>query len=144
MSDAPRHPALEALDVVVGDWTIELTHPSFDAPVQGEAVFEWLEGERFLVQRSSNEHPDAPDSIAVIGVMENGELAMHYFDSRGVQRVYGVAVDGDEWRMWRDAPGFGQRFSGTIGAAEIAGQWQLCRDDETWADDLRITYRRSS
>lgn len=144
MTDESRHSALDALAVVVGAWVTELEHPSFDGPVRGRAELEWLEGERFLLQRSRAEHPKVPDSIAVIGVMEDGELAMHYFDSRGVQRVYGVAVDGDEWRMWRDAPGFSQRFSGTIGAAEIAGQWQLSQDGETWADDLEITYRRAA
>ena len=71
-------------------------------------------------------------------------LTMHYFDSRGVSRVYEVSIDDAAWRIWRDAPGFSQRFSGTLadGGNTIAGVWQLCRDDVNWHDDLAITYRR--
>jgi hypothetical protein len=48
--------------------------------------------------------------------------------------------------MWRDAPGFAQRFTGTSGddGDTITGVWQLCRDGETWNPDLEITYRRAA
>jgi hypothetical protein len=79
-----------------GDWTTEATHPAFpDAVVKGSARFEWLNGERFLILRSETEHPDFPDGISIIGVMEDQtDLSMQYFDSRGVHRVYQVAFDG--------------------------------------------------
>lgn len=66
------------------------------------------------------------------------------FDSRGVFRVYEVSVDDQAMRIWRDAPGFSQRFTGTFadGHNTMAGTWELCRDDVNWADDLAITYRR--
>ena len=69
---------------------------------------------------------------------------MHYFDSRGVHRVYEVGLDAGTWRIWRDVPGFSQRFTGTLSdnGSTINGQWQLSRDDATWNDDLAITYRR--
>lgn len=69
---------------------------------------------------------------------------MHYFDSRGVFRVYEVTIDDAGWRIWRDAPGFSQRFVGTFsdGGDAIDGQWELCRDDVNWINDLQITYRR--
>ncbi len=69
---------------------------------------------------------------------------MHYFDSRGVFRVYEVSIDEVSWRLWRDAPRFSQRFTGTLadGRETIVGRWQLCRDDRHWDDDLEITYRR--
>ena len=69
---------------------------------------------------------------------------MHYFDSRGVFRVYEVAVDDETWRLWRDTPGFSQRFTGTFAddGDTIAGRWQLSRDDIHWDEDLEITYRR--
>ena len=46
--------------------------------------------------------------------------------------------------MWRDAPGFMQRFTGRIGDGgnSIAGPWQLSKDGFYWADDLEITFRR--
>jgi hypothetical protein len=46
--------------------------------------------------------------------------------------------------LWRDAPGFSQRFSGTFADDSdlIDGRWQLCRDDIHWDDDLQISYWR--
>ena len=40
---------------------------------------------------------------------------MEYFDSRGVRRIYGVSLEDGVLRMWRDAPGFDQRFCATLG-----------------------------
>ena len=98
----------------------------------------------FLIQRWHYDHPEIPDAIAVIGVTD-GQLSMHYFDYRGVYRVYAVSLEEDEWRFWRDAPGFSQRFTGILSddGNTITGQGQLSRDGSAWEDDLAITYRRS-
>jgi len=136
---------MEMFNVFIGEWTTEATHPAFPSTVvRGHAAFEWLEGEKFLIQRAGNDHPDFPDSIAVIGEVE-GRTAMYYFDSRGVHRVYEMSVSDGVWKLWRDEPGFSQRFAGAFdeGRNEISGTWQLSRDDSTWADDLEITFRRS-
>jgi hypothetical protein len=135
---------LQPLNALVGEWATEATHPEFPGTVvHGRAVFEWLEGERFLIQRSQTDHADFPDAIAIIGAPTEG-LSLQYFDSRGVYRVYQVSFDENVWRLWRDAPGFSQRFAGTFGDGgdTISGVWQLSRDGSTWADDLEITYRR--
>jgi hypothetical protein len=70
---------------------------------------------------------------------------MHYFDSRGVFRIYQASADDQALRLWREAPGFSQRFTGTFadGGDTILGTWQLRTDDVHWEDDLRITYRRT-
>jgi hypothetical protein len=153
-------PDLKRLDCLVGTWTTEATHPAFPGVVvHGTAVIEWLEGERFLIQRARNEHPDFPDAISIIGFTERDRVdnagiepaaaaerrfRMHYFDSRGVFRVYEVSTDDGSWRLWRHAPGFSQRFTGMFAdrGATIIGRWQLCRDELHWNDDLEITYRR--
>jgi hypothetical protein len=145
MDQTPRSPELEAFDALIGEWRVEATHPAFPSTVvDGRTTFEWLEGERFLVQRSSNDHPDFPDSISVIGFADD-ELTAHYFDSRGVFRIYRVAMEGDTLRMWRDEPGFSQRLEAKLSddGATLAGVWQLSRDDETWDDDLAITFTRA-
>ena len=102
-----------------------------------------LEGRRFVIQRSHYDHPEIPDAIAITGVID-GQLSMHYFDSRGVYRVYEVSLSGGTWRFWRDAPGFSQRFTGTFSedGDSMKGQSELSRDGETWEDDLAISYRR--
>jgi hypothetical protein len=69
---------------------------------------------------------------------------MHYFDSRGVYRVYAVGMTEGTWMLSRDAPGFSQRFTGTFSdeGNTIVGLVELSRDGSTWEDDLAITYRR--
>jgi hypothetical protein len=134
----------DSLNALVGEWTTEATHPAYpDVVVHGRVTFEWLEGQQFLIQRSRTEHPDFPDSLAVIGGEE--ELAMHYFDSRGVHRLYEMSLSEGVWTMSRDAPGFSQRFTGTWSddGDTLSGLWQLSRDDETWADDLEIVFHRA-
>jgi hypothetical protein len=144
-SDSPQ---LEPFGPLVGEWTIEATHPAYpDTVVPGRTTFEWLEGRQFLIQRSRTDHPDFPDSITVIGITEEREgPSMHYFDSRGVYRVYEGSLSEGVLRMWRDAPGFSQRFSGPLGddGNTISGLWQLSRDGSTWDDDLEITFRRAT
>ena len=146
MESADPRSRLEPFEALIGEWTMELTHPAFEGTViRGTTSFEWLEGRRFLIQRSANDHPDFPDSISVIGVMEDEtDLSMQYFDSRGVHRVYAIGFDGKELTVERDAPGFAQRLHATLGddGATLAGVWELNRDDQGYRDDLAFAYRR--
>jgi hypothetical protein len=155
--------ALTLLNRFVGTWTTEATHPAMPGTiVRGTAILEWLEGERFLIQRARNDHPDFPDAISIIGVtgsyrVENGArtvatsagthgLRMHYYDSRGVFRDYAVRADNSALHFEHLAPGFSQRFTYKLidGDATIDGVSQLCEDDRNWQDDLKIVYRRGS
>lgn len=134
---------LQPFDALIGTWATEATHPMLDGVAPGSTTFEWLEGGRFLVQRISNEHELFPDAISVIGAPESGDgLVMEYFDSRGVRRTYGIALEGGVLRMWRDDPEFAQRFSATLGDDAFDGVWQVARTPGDWQDDLKVTYRR--
>ena len=134
---------LAPLDALIGTWATEATHPLVEEVVAGSVTFEWLEGGRFVIQRSRNEHELFPDAISVIGAAEAGDgLVMEYFDSRGVRRTYGVSLDDGVLRMWRDHPGFDQRFSATLGPDVFEGQWQLAETPGDWKDDLNVSYRR--
>lgn len=146
-------PELEPLELLVGTWDLEAAHPQLpDLVVRGTAEVAWLEGKRFLVHRARMDHPDFPSSISILGRMDRDRaadtgdprLSMHYFDSRGVFRVFELSGARDAWHLERRAPGFSQRFRGTFveGGDVIAGRWQLCEDDVHWRDDLEITYRR--
>jgi hypothetical protein len=152
--------ALKLLAKLVGTWSTEATHPALPGVVvRGTAAAEWLEGGRFLIQRTRTEHPDFPDAISIIGFTDRDrvdgsgaapaahaeqQLSMHYFDSRGVFRLYDASIDQAAWHYQRVAPGFSQRFTGTFadGGDTIVGVSQLCRDDVHWIDDLKISYRR--
>jgi hypothetical protein len=145
MQQDPETFDLEPLEAFVGTWTTEATHPLYPSMVvRGRSTFEWLEGKRFLIQRSVNEHPDFPDGLAVFGVTDE-QLSMHYFDSRGVFRVYAVSLSEGTLTFSRDAPEFSQRFTSTISddGNTITGLSKLSRDGSTWEDDLAITYRRA-
>jgi hypothetical protein len=147
---------LETLGRLVGSWVTEATHPMMPGlVVLGTVEVEWLEGKRFLIHRARMQHADFPDSLSMIGNIgtdrigeppnagaENAGLCMHYFDSRGVFRAYDVGIDDAAWRIWRDAPGFSQRFTGTFARDTVVGVWELRQDDVHWKKDLAITYRR--
>jgi hypothetical protein len=150
-----RNPALKPLDVLVGEWSLVATHPMVPGVVvHGRVTFEWIDGEKFLLMRSENDHPDFPNATSVIGntsidrvgepVERDESLRMFYFDSRGVHRVYELSVTSTTWNWWRDSDGFSQRFTGTIdeGGDRISGQGELCRDGLTWEEDIAMTYRR--
>jgi hypothetical protein len=138
-----RDPALEPFDALIGTWATEASHPMVDAVVPGSVTYEWLEGGHFLVQRSHNDHELFPDAISVIGAPEAGDgLVLEYFDSRGVRRTYGVALEEGVLRMWRDHPGFAQRFSATLGPDSFEGLWQAAETQGDWHDDLKVIYRR--
>src|SRR6185503_10446396 len=136
--------ALEPLNRLVGSWVTEATHPAFPGlVVYGTVEIAWLEGKRFLIHRARTDHADFPDSISIIGDTEHDRAAgletsgdagldMHYFDSRGVFRAYQVSIDDTVWRIWRNASGFSQRFSGAVApdGNTVTGQWELCEDDE--------------
>ena len=130
-------------DVVIGTWDTEATHPMLDVVVPGVSTFEWLEGGRFLVQRSSNEHAQFPDAIWVTGAPETGDgLVTEYFDSRGVRRTYRASLDDGVLRLRREQPGFDQRFSAVLGRARFEGMWELAETPGDWRGDLRVAYRR--
>jgi hypothetical protein len=138
-----RDPILKSFEALIGTWVTEEAHPLVDAVVPGTITFEWLEGGHFIIQRSRSEHELFPDAICVIGVPESGGgLVMEYFDSRGVRRTYGISLDGGVLRIWRDHPGFDQRFTATLGPDAFEGRWQLARTPGEWQDDLTVIYRR--
>ena len=102
---------------------------------------EWLNGERFLIMRSENDHPDFPDSISMIGDTDGPQS--HYFDSRGVHRVYELRATDDGWELVRDSPELSQRLSVTFadGDTTMVAVGRMSRDGAAWEDDIRITYR---
>ena len=77
----------------IGRWETEGAHPMLPGEaIRGTSSFEWLDGRRFVIWRSHYDHSQIPDAITIIGVT-NGQLSMHYFDHRGVYRVYAASLD---------------------------------------------------
>jgi hypothetical protein len=151
---AGRPVSLDRLDVLIGRWEMEA---SFDAGYfgpgspaitdrGGRVTFEWLAGKCFLTQRFVIEHPAAPSGIAIIGAGEEPEtFSQHYYDSRGVARVYQMSLDGGIWNVWREAAGFWQRFTGVIAGdgSAIKGAWEASADGREWKHDFGLTYLKT-
>lgn len=157
-----RNAAMEPFQDLVGEWTTEATHPAIPGvTVHGTATVSWLDGEHFLLLRARTDHPQFPGSTVVLGDMRDdrvddatgkrahadgpARLTLHYYDSRGVFRDYETSMTGRVWTYANQAPGFSQRFTGTLSddGRTLDGLSQLCRDGVHWEDDLRITYRRA-
>jgi hypothetical protein len=131
---------------LIGRWETEGSHPMLPGEaIRGTSTFKWLDGQRFVIWRSHYDHSQIPDAITIIGITD-GRLSMHYFDQRGVYRVYYASLDQAEWRYWREAPApdFSQRFTGTFSddGNTITGRGQLSQDGSTWEDDLALDYQR--
>lgn len=145
---------IEALQPLIGTWELDADFPAMPefqgAGITGRAVFEWILNGAFLLERSEVSHPDAPDGYALIGVDgETGDYIQHYFDSRGIARVYAMTFDGKVWTLKRDEPDFmslefAQRFTGTFSddGRTIRGRYEICHDGRTWEHDFDLIYRR--
>jgi hypothetical protein len=141
--------ALERLDVLAGEWSVEADLPGAEGGPAARCVFSWDLDGRFLMQRTEIPVPGAPDSMAVIAVdPESGAYTYHYFDTRGVVRTYAMSFDGVEWRLLRERADFSplnfrQRFVGRVEGDVIRGEWELAKDESAeWERDFGLTYRR--
>ncbi len=145
--------SLEALKPLVGEWRLAATFKDMpSADIGARVTFAWLPGERFLIQRWEVPTPEAPDGIAIIGAdpARAGNYLQHYFDTRGVARVYKMSFENGVWKLWRDEADFSpldfsQRYTGTFSddGTTIAGAWEICHDGTTWEHDFDLTYTKA-
>jgi ketosteroid isomerase-like protein len=138
--------AVARLEPLIGRWRIDAAVPADPtAPAAGAVDFEWLGDRAFVVQQWRTVAAEFPDGRAIIGPGErDDELVQRYFDSRGVERLYGMTLRDGTWRLWRDAPEFSQRFTGTFSAdgTTIAGAWEMAKDGTTFEHDFDVAYTR--
>ena len=134
---------LSNLEILVGEWSAHVA--GFD-DVEARTTFEWLEGGGFLIERSTVDRPEFPNGVCVIGATgEGGGLQQHYFDSRGVARVYEMTLDDGVWTLYRAGPDWPQRFVGEFSedGDTITGRWE--RGTEPGAPlelDFELNYHR--
>jgi hypothetical protein len=139
------NPSLQPLSILVGEWNTVGTHRLLPDTLHGHTSFAWLEGGAFLMMYSEIEEPGIPSAIAIFGSDDAAETYfMLYFDERGVSRKYEATLRDNVWKIWRNAPGFSQRFTGTFddNGDSISGVWELSEDGSTWKRDLELTYTR--
>ncbi len=150
LEDMMATAARARLAPLVGEWRMETSLPG-SAGVRARTTFEWALGGAFLVQRASVDVAEAPDVLCVIAAdPATGGFTQHYFDSRGVVRLYAMTIDDEQWTLHREVPDFtplefAQRFLGRVedGGRTIRGRWEgRAPDASEWAHDFDLTYVR--
>jgi hypothetical protein len=146
MTKAAARAALKRLEAFIGEWTLEA---SFPGSPPGRVAFEWALGGQLLVQRTGAPDP-APDSLAIISVdPDRGTYTQHYFDTRGVVRLYAMTLSNGAWQLLRTKPDFtpldfSQRFRGRFSRDRrmIKGAWETSGDGKRWKHDFDLIYRK--
>lgn len=139
---------MQRLEPLVGEWIVDA---DFGVPEPGRMSFEWAFDGQFLLQRSSIPVPEAPDGLCLISPdPATGEFTQHYFDSRGVVRVYAMEFTGREWNLRRESADFSpldfeQRFLGTLSedGSRIEGAWEARHPGSDWEKDFDLAYART-
>jgi len=147
---SPRSPELNAalknLEVLIGEWNLEGTWPlDPSARLRGQASFQWIEGGAFMLYHSHLDRPEFPSTTAIIGPDDvAGTCSMLYFDSRGVSRIYEMSLNEGIWKLWRNWPGFSQRFIGRFSEDHntIASRWEKSTNGLEWEYDFDLMYKR--
>jgi len=129
------------LEDVIGEWELEI-----GGVVGGRAEFAWDLGGAYVLQRQEPFEEGPPKGLMIIEPAGDG-YRQHYFDSRGVTRVYEMSFDGDTWILLRTKPdftelSFRQRFVGEYRGDVIEGRWETGDDDGGWKLDFELVYRR--
>jgi hypothetical protein len=145
---------MDRLEKLVGAWESE-TVVDGQVVARGLTVYGWLESGRFLVQHADGELTDAAPplwrenwplpSTSIIGLDDaSGGFSMLYADARDVFRVYQMAVEKDIITLWREAPGFHQRFTGAFDTSGdiMTAMWERSDDGVEWFKDFEMLYRR--
>ena len=137
----------------IGTWNVNAVFPDRPEGVgTGRMVFEWGPGEAFLMQRWETSLAGFPEAITVVGVDESRDAYLqHYFDSRGVARLYQMRFDNLEWSLIRTTAdftelGFAQRYTGRFSddLATIRGTWESSGDGTTWSHDFELIHTRAA
>lgn len=141
---------LGRLDALKGEWNVIASSMSFRAnksdSVKGTAIFKWMDQGPFITLRSEFPDSEFPPAIWVIGPDDmNEKYCALYADSRGVARIYEMALNADTWKMWRTSSDFSQRFTGTISddGNTITSYWEKSEDGSNWERDVDMVYKRA-
>jgi hypothetical protein len=145
---------IDVLAPLIGTWRMDVEFPDGrqgpPRDVGARTVFEYGPESAFLVQRWHVPFPQAPDGLAIITADGDGPgFLQHYFDSRGVVRVYVMTFAERTWTLERTKPDFSpldfrQRWEAELSAdgQAIAGQWLDGTEDGAWSHDFALTYTK--
>jgi hypothetical protein len=142
-----RNAAVDALDVLVGEWALTLTDAWFlesrDVRQYGRATGRWL-GEAFVELKA--ELGGEPVWHFVFGRSDPEEqLVALYHDPRPTSRLFRTYFAKGEWRMLREDPDFHQRFVAKVTPDRIEGHWDASEDGgASWRKDFDLIFEREA
>jgi len=119
--------------------------------VEASSKFDWILDGQFLVERSEVDHPQAPNGSKVVGANADGDgYTQHYFDSRGVARVYAMTFEDGDWGAAARNPGLhAARLLPTLRRpvqrrrqTPSRGRWETSSDGSDWQLDFQLNYAR--
>jgi hypothetical protein len=96
---------MKAFEPLIGEWHGEAEIP-MEPPMKISQEAKIVRLGKFIVSSSVGEPAEVPDSVSIIGGAPDGApdgapQPMHYFNSRGVKRLFMMALEGSTWKIWR-------------------------------------------
>ena len=146
-----RKEMIERLDFFIGTWTVEISHPHLEPnPITGTTVFEWM-NDAYIVQRTHIDKSEFPSYTSIYDWdPATGQYVDHYFDSRGVTRLYAMSLEDGVWKLWRDKADFTpldfyQRFTATIddNKTQIDMNLEMSDDGVNWEHDFKQVFKKT-
>ena len=130
---------MSALDQLLGTWEFTMRHSAMPQPVTGWQRYERVLDGAFVLQHWTYDHPDFPDAMALLS-----DDRYHYFDVRGITRVFELEVDDAGWSMIRLDEEFSQRHTARFrGSDAMESTGEVSHDNgATWRPDSTMTHRR--
>jgi hypothetical protein len=130
---------MSALDRLLGTWEFTMRHAAVAEPVTGRQRYERVLDGAFVLQHWTYDHPDFPNAMALLS-----EDEYHYFDVRGIVRVFHLGIDDGGWSMVRLDEEFSQRLTARFrGPGAMDGAGEVSYDmGATWQHDFTVTFKR--
>ena len=114
-------------------------HSDMSEPVTSRQRYERVLEGAFVLQQWTYDHPDFPDAMALLS-----EDRYHYFDVRGITRVFDFDIDDSGWSMSRLDEDFSQRQTARFRGPDVIDSTGEKSYDTgvTWQPDFTMTYQR--
>jgi hypothetical protein len=128
-----------SLDRLLGTWDLTMRHSAMTDPVAGRQRYQRVLDDAYLYLTWTYDHPDFPDALAMLSPEE-----MHYFDVRGITRVFDVRLDDSGYEMVHLDPEFSQRFTARFEGPDLIETTGEYSDDRgaTWQHDFTMSSLR--
>ena len=128
-----------SLDALIGGWSITMRHVAMGQPVTGHQRYERVLDQAFVMLHWTFDHADFPDAVALMD-----ECAFHYFDVRGVTRIFDFEIGPQGWSMTRRDDDFWQRCAATfVDSGMMEARGENSHDaGVSWQHDFTMTYCR--